>query len=120
MKYQPSAPPRKRKERKWKAILGKFDPIPPQKTQTVDNFQKDILELSKHKEQKGDFTVENTPWAIGHFLRGWQMDVPKFHRLEANPKSFIEGVHPQIHQKLVEVTPQSDRRQSHIPFMLAS
>ena len=30
------------------------------------------------------------------------MDVPKFHRRETDPKSFLEGVHPQIHQKLVE------------------
>ena len=30
------------------------------------------------------------------------MDVPKFHRLEADAKSFMEGVCPQIHQKLVE------------------
>ena len=30
------------------------------------------------------------------------MDVPKFHQLEADPKSFLEGVRSQIHQKLVE------------------
>ena len=63
MKYRPSALPRKRK-----AILGKFDPIPPQKTQTVDSYQKDILELFKHEEQKGDLTFKKTAWAIGHFL----------------------------------------------------
>ena len=32
-KYRPSAPPRKRKERKRKAILEEFDPNPPQKNQ---------------------------------------------------------------------------------------
>ena len=35
-KYRPSAPPRKRKERKQKAILEEFDPNPPQKNQ--NNF----------------------------------------------------------------------------------
>ena len=30
------------------------------------------------------------------------MDVPKFYRLAADPKSFLEVVHHQIHKKLVE------------------
>ena len=45
---------------------------------------------------------EKTPWAIGNFLRGWQMDVPRGHRLGADPLVFLDGVRPQIHQKLTE------------------
>ena len=39
---------------------------------------------------------------IGNFLRGWQMDVPRGHRLGADPLVFLDGVRPQIHQKLTE------------------
>ena len=45
---------------------------------------------------------EKTPWAIGNFLRGWQMDVPRGHRLGADPLVFLDGVRPQIHRKLTE------------------
>ena len=45
---------------------------------------------------------EKTPWVIGNFLRGWQMDVPRGHRLGADPLVFLDGVRPQIHQKLTE------------------
>ena len=45
---------------------------------------------------------EKTPWAIGNFLRGWQMDVPRGHRLGADPLVFLDGVRPQIRQKLTE------------------
>ena len=43
-----------------------------------------------------------TQWAIGNFLRGWQMDVPRGHRLGADPLVFLDGVRPQICQKLIE------------------
>ena len=38
-------------------------------------------------------------WVIGDQLRGWQMDVPEGH---VDPKSFSEGVPPQIRKKLTE------------------
>ena len=40
-----------------------------------------------------------TPWAIGNFLRSWRMDVPQGHR---DPRVFLDGVRPQIRQKLKE------------------
>ena len=40
-----------------------------------------------------------TQWAIGNFLRGWQMDVPRGHQ---DPLVFLNGVRPQIRQKLTE------------------
>ncbi len=43
-----------------------------------------------------------TQWAIGNFLRCWQMDVPQGHSLGADPLTFLEGVRPQIRQKLTE------------------
>ena len=39
---------------------------------------------------------------IGSFLRGWQMDVPIGHPLVADPKAFLEGLRPQIYNKLEE------------------
>ena len=43
-----------------------------------------------------------TPWVIGRFLWGWQMDAPEGHQLNADPKAFLEGMHHQICQKLEE------------------
>ena len=47
-------------------------------------------------------TFRQTPWVIGKFLRGWQMDVPQGHLLGADPKAFLEGVRPKIQEKLEE------------------
>ena len=49
-----------------------------------------------------DLVFRRTQWAIGDFLRGWQMDVPQGHPLGADPLTFLEGVRPQIRQKLTE------------------
>ena len=40
-----------------------------------------------------------TRWAIGNFLRSWQMDVPRGYQ---DPLAFLNGVRPQIRQKLTE------------------
>ena len=47
-----------------------------------------------------DLVFRRTQWTIGNFLRGWQMDVPPV--LGADPLTFLEGVRPQIRQKLTE------------------
>ena len=39
---------------------------------------------------------------VGKYLRGWELEVPQGHSLEADPKSFLEGVRPQIVAKLKE------------------
>jgi len=44
-------------------------------------------------------TFMQTPWVIGYFLRGWQMDVPEGHQVKADLKPFLGGIRPQIHQK---------------------
>ena len=49
-----------------------------------------------------DLVFRRRQWAIGNFLRCWQMDVPQGHPLGADPLSFLEGVRPQIRQKLTE------------------
>ena len=51
-----------------------------------------------------DLVFRRTPWTIGNFLRGWQMNVPQGHPLGADPLTFLEGVRPQIRQKLTEET----------------
>ena len=49
-----------------------------------------------------DLAFKQTPWVIGKFLRGWQMNVPEDNKLNADPKAFLEGVRQKIHQKLAE------------------
>ena len=103
-KYRPSPPPRKAKERKRKAPKKEFDPIPRQKSlRSVKEYQDDILDLFAENEVKTDELVfRQTPWAIGKFLRGWQMDVPHGHPQGADPRAFLEEVELQIRKKLEE------------------
>ena len=39
---------------------------------------------------------------VGNYLRGWEVVVPQGHSLSADPKSFLEGVRPQVMLKLKE------------------
>ena len=71
-------------------------PIPAPRAQALRN---DILD---HPLEQEGLVFVQTQWAIGNFLRGWQMKVPQGHPLSADPLSFLEGVRPQIRQKLTE------------------
>ena len=101
-KYRPSPPPRKAKERKRKAIEKEFDPIPRHKVlRSVKDYQDEIQGL--FAENKTDeLTFRQTPWALGNFLRGWQLDVPRGHPQGADPRAFLEGTESQIRRKLEE------------------
>ena len=113
-KYRPSPPPRKAKERKRKALEEEFDPIPRHKslrsavvadgTLQQEQYLDDILDFSfDKKEAKTDELVfKQTPWALGNFLRGWQMDVPKGHPQGADPRAFLEDAELLIQKKLEE------------------
>ena len=103
-KYRPSPPPHKAKERKRKAPEKDFDPIPRQKSlRSVKEYQNDIMDLFVENEIKTDELVfRQAPWAIGKFLRGWQMDVPHGHPQGADPRAFLEEVELQIQKKLEE------------------
>ena len=39
---------------------------------------------------------------VGRYLRGWEVVVPQGHSLSADPKSFLDGVRPQVMLKLKE------------------
>ena len=98
-KYRPIPLPRRAKERKRKAIQEEFDPIPRQKVyRSVKDYQDELQGLFEPEE----LTFRQTPWAIGNFLRGWQMDVPQGHPQGADPRTFLERVEPQIRGKLEE------------------
>ena len=102
-KYRPSPPLRKAKERKRKAIVEEFDPAPIFKPfRTIQDYQKEILEMFNEASKNGKLVFRKTPWAIGKFLRGWQMNVPKGHPLGADPRAFFDDVRPQIRKKLTE------------------
>ncbi|XP_058029287.1 uncharacterized protein LOC131193286 [Ahaetulla prasina] len=102
---QPSSPPHEGKVRKRKAIAEEFGPHPTSKTfRTTQDSQRETLELfdSEQNKKTGNLVFRQTPKAIGNYLRGWQMDVPKDHPLSIDPRAFLQGVHPQICQKLIE------------------
>ena len=88
-------------DRESKAILGQFDPLPPQKVvRTIQDYQQEILEVFEEEQKKRK--VYRTPWAIGNYLRAWQMDVSAEHPLAADPREFLEGVRQRIREKLTE------------------
>ncbi|KAK3748543.1 hypothetical protein QZH41_001377 [Actinostola sp. cb2023] len=97
---KPRPIPKPRKKRK--AILEEFDPVSPQKVRTIQDYQRDVLEAFAPQKQDRKLVFHQTPWVIGKFLRGWQMDVPQGHRLGSDPKAFLEGVRLQIREKLIE------------------
>ena len=99
-KYRPIPPPRRAKERKRKAIEEEFDPIHRHKVlRSVKDYQDELLGLFEENEPE-ELTFRQTPWALGNFLRGWQMDVPQGQG--ADPRAFLESVEPQICKKLEE------------------
>ena len=96
-------PPRKAKERKRKAIVEEFDPAPIFKPfRTIQDYQKEILEMFNEASKNGKLVFRKTPWAIGKFLRGWQMNVPQGHPLGADPRAFLDDARPQIRKQLTE------------------
>ena len=93
---RPVPPPRPSRRRKRKAIVEEF----PKALRTTADYQQEILDLFDVASSKKKLAFRQTPWAIGSFLRGWQMDVPKGHPFGADPKAFPEGSRPQIYNKL--------------------
>ena len=102
--YRPIPLPRRAKERKRKAIEEAFDPIPRPRHKvfrSVKDYQDELLGL--FEENKTDeLTFRQTPWALGNFLRGWQMDVPLGHPQGADPRAFLVEVEHLIRKKLGE------------------
>ena len=90
-KYRPPRPPPTWKDRE-KAILEEFDPLPPQKAvRTIQDYKQKILEVFEEEQKKRHEQVFcRTPWAIGNYLRVWQMDVPAEHPLRADPENFFK------------------------------
>lgn len=56
----------------------------------------------EQNKKTGKLVFRQTSKAIGNYLWGWQLDVPQGHPQNADPRAFLEGVHPQICQKLTE------------------
>ncbi len=101
-KYRPSPAPRRKKAAKRKAVEEEFDPIPHHKVlRSVKDYQDEILGLLGEVETDNP-VFRQTPWVIGNFLRGWQMDVPEQHQHGADPRAFLEHMEPQIEAKLGE------------------
>ena len=107
-KPRPSPAPRPRiktREKKRKAIVREFDQNFHSKAlRTTADYKQEIPNLFDVASNKktDELAFRQTPWAIGSFLRGWQMDVPKGHPLGADPKAFLEGLRPRFYDKLEE------------------
>ena len=98
--HTPPTPPHKKKAAKRKVILEEFDPQPHQKAvRTVQDYQQEILEVFQ-EEQRNELVFYRTPWVIGSFLRGWQMDIPEGHLSGVDVRAFMQEVEPRIHDKL--------------------
>ena len=98
--YQPSPAPHKKKAAKRSTILEPFDPLPPQKAfRTVQDYQQEILEVFE-EEQRHELVFYRTPWVIGSFLRGWQMDIPEGHPSGDDVRAFMQEMELRIHDKL--------------------
>ena len=101
-KYRPPRPPPMWKDRESKAILEEFDPLPHQKAvRTVQDYQQEILEVFE-EEQRHELVFYRTPWVIGSFLRGWQMDISDGHPSGVDVRAFMQEVEPRIHDMLEE------------------
>ena len=88
--YRPSPAPRKKIAAKRKSIFEQFDPLPPQKAiRTVQDYQQEILEVFE-EEQRHKLVFYRTPWVIGSFLRGWQMDIPEGHPSGVDVTAFMQ------------------------------
>ena len=101
-KYRPIRPPPTWKDRERKAILEEFDPPTHQKAvRPVQDYKQEILEVFE-EEQKHELVFYRTPWVIGSFLQGWQMDIPEGHPSGVDVRAFMQEVEPRIHDKLEE------------------
>ena len=102
-KYRPIPTLRKKKIAKRKAVEEEFDPISRHNTpRSAKEYQEEILDLFYGAVKTDKLVLRQTPWVIGNYLRGWQMDVPDGHPLGADPKAFLKGVRPKIRDKLEE------------------
>ena len=82
--------------------MEQFDPVPPQKAiPTVQDYQQEILRVFE-EEQRHELVFYRTPWVIGSFLRGWQIDIPEGHPSGVDIRPFMQEVEHRIHDKLEE------------------
>ncbi|GFR91192.1 zinc finger protein-Y2 [Elysia marginata] len=114
-KYRPIPPPRIKKAAKRKSIEEEFDPLSRSKSlRTVKDYEDEILEVFKEEKRKitNKLFFWQTPWTIGNFLRGWQMDIRKTAKkgeeiadlqpFEIDPRVLFNEANPQICKKLKE------------------
>ena len=60
-KYRPQLPPPTWKDREGKAILGQFDPLPPQKVvRKIQDYQREILEVFEEEKRHGQSYTERS------------------------------------------------------------
>ena len=54
------------------------------------------------EEQRHKLVFYRTPWEIGSFLRGWQIDIPVGHPLGVDIRALMQEVEPRINDRLEE------------------
>ena len=70
------------------------------------DYQLEILEVFEESAQaqkkRHEQVFYRTPWVIGNFLRGWQMDIAEGHPSGVDVRTFMQEMRPQMHKKLSE------------------
>ena len=64
--------------------------------------RRDTKEGVQAQKKRHEQVFYRTPWVIGNFLRGWQMDISKGHPSGVDVRDFLQEMRPQIHKKLTE------------------
>ena len=96
--YRPTPPPGKRKGKKRKAIVRKFDPNHPSKAlRTTTDCQKGVENVAKD-----ELIFRQTPWVIGNCLRAWELYMFEGHPLSVDPRVFLVGVRTKTQEKFEE------------------
>ena len=76
--FQPTAPPRKRREIKIQEILRKFDPISRENIRNATNYQNEILDMYHNTEHEGE-EARGRRFIRWRFIRGQERDLtPNF------------------------------------------
>ena len=87
--------------------MEELDPLPPHKAvRTIQDYQQEILEVfeegAQARKKRHEQVFYRTPWVIGNFLRGWQMDISEGHPSGVDVRAFLQEMRPQMHNKLTE------------------
>ena len=81
----------------YESITG-TKPAYPKSKIAYNKLSEELDEYKKTNVKDEDFIFRQTPYVIGTWLRGWEMNPPN----QVDPKLFMDNVRDSIHKKMVE------------------